>query len=200
MKLCLILVLFLSAVACQPERIPIPKPRSYPKVEFPKKNTTTFDKDYCQFSFEHPDYFRFERDSTYLNQKAKHMCWFNLHCNELNSTLHFTYTDIRGENAEELLFDAISDAYELTEKHNLKANSRTSTILSDTTRQLYGIKYDVGGNVASPHHFVLTDSVQHALWVALYFYSAPNADSMRPVIDFMHEDIIQLIETFQWQS
>ena len=199
MKLFLVAFLFMVSFACQPERIPIPKPRSYPKVVFPNKTNIAFDKDYCQFTFEHPDYLIFERDSTFLNQKAKHMCWFNLNCPQLNGTLHFTYTDIRGENAEALLFDAIRDAYELTEKHNLKANSRTSTILSDTSRQLYGIKYEVGGNVASPHHFVLTDSVQHALWVALYFYSTPNADSMQPVIDFMHEDIVHLIETFQWQ-
>jgi hypothetical protein len=33
---------------------------------------------------------------------------------------------------------------------------------------------------------------------ALYFDSTPNADSLRPVQDFLQKDIEHLINTFKW--
>lgn len=192
-------LVFLLA-ACGEERIPIPKPRVYPRVTYPERQYISLDKDYCNFSFEYPNYMGFERDSMLVNQRAKHPCWFILQLPALNGSLHFTYTDIGGENAADNLYKVIEDSYTLTEKHNIKATGREEDPFVDPTRNLYGITYRVDGDVASPYHFVVTDSLQHAVWASLYFNSLPDADSMAPIIEYVQEDIEHILKTFRWND
>lgn len=187
-------------VACTEERIPIPKPRIYPKVTYPERQYVRFDKDYCAFTFEYPDYMTFERDSMLINQRAKHPCWFILQVPELNGSVHFTYTNIGGAGAESNLLKVVQDSYTLTEKHNIKATGREETPFTDPERNLYGITYRVDGDVASPYHFIVTDSTQHAVWGSLYFNSLPDADSMAPIVAYVQKDLEHLIETLEWTA
>jgi len=195
-----LLILLLIITACQEERIPVPKPRMYPKVTYPERNYVSFDKDYCAFHFKHPDYMVFQQDTTLVNQSAKHACWFTMGIPSLNGSVHFTYTDISGDSSDYKLFDAIRDSYELTEKHNRKATGRDEFPFEVPQKDIFGIRYRVEGDVASPYHFILTDSTHHAVWASLYFNTRPNADSLRPVIDFVAEDLNKVIETFEWDT
>ena len=200
MRFFILLVIVVLTISCGDERIPIPKPRIYPKVTYPERNYTTLQKDYCAFTFEHPDYMIFQQDTLLINQSAKHSCWFTLDIPSLNGNIHFTYTDISGDATEEKLFDVINDSYTLSEKHNLKATGRNTEPFIEEDRNLYGITYSVDGDVASPYHFVLTDSTQHAVWASLYFQSRPNADSLAPIVAFVKEDLDKVIETFKWNA
>lgn len=200
MKWIIIMGILGLLVSCEEERLPFPKPRTYPKVDYPTRNYVSFDKDYCAFSFEYPDYMTFERDSILINQKAKHPCWFILQVPSLNGSVHFTYTDIGGTNTEDNLLKVIQDSYTLTEKHNIKATGRVETPFTDEERDLFGITYQVEGNVASPYHFVVTDSMQHAVWASLYFNSQPNADSLAPIAAFVQEDLEHIINTIHWNK
>lgn len=200
MKFFLFFLSLMLLLACTEERIPIPKPRMYPKIDFPDRNYIQLDRDYCVFGFEHPDYMLFNQDTTLINQKAKHPCWFTLDMPTLNGSLHFTYTDISGPNHREKLLDVIIDSRALTEKHNLKAAGRRTNFYKTDNKDISVISYTVEGDVASPYHFVVTDSLQHAVWGSLYFYSKPNEDSMAPVIDFVRQDIDKIIQSFEWQE
>lgn len=193
------LVLILM-VACTDERIPIPKPRIYPKVIYPARNYVQFDKNYCAFSFQHPDYMQFEQDTTLGNKNTKHPCWFTMNMPSLNGNVHFTYTDISGDSAEYKLFDVINDSYALSENHNYKAAGRATEPFLNRDKNIFGITYSVDGDVASPYHFVLTDSVQHAVWASLYFKTKPNADSMMPILAFVKEDLEKVIQSFEWNG
>jgi gliding motility-associated lipoprotein GldD len=53
--------------------------------------------------------------------------------------------------------------------------------------------------VASAVQFFITDSTEHFLRGSLYFNCRPNRDSLNPVIDFLREDILHLIETTEWK-
>jgi gliding motility-associated lipoprotein GldD len=53
---------------------------------------------------------------------------------------------------------------------------------------------------ASPFQFYLTDSTKNFVRGALYFNTVPNNDSLAPVIDFLKQDIIHMIETFRWKD
>ncbi len=198
MRLYVLLIILLLVIGCQEERIPIPKPRIYPKVNYPKRNYINFDKNYCSFSFKYPDYMVFEQDTTLANQATKHACWFNFTIPALNGTVHFTYTDISGSPGK--LFDTLKDSYTLTEQHNGKSTGRNTLPFEDPNRRLFGIKYSVEGDVASPYHFILTDSTNHALWAALYFNSRPSADSMQPIVQFVKEDLDKIINSFEWNK
>lgn len=194
---CLFIFLVLG---CTEERIPIPKPRLYPKVNYPVRKLVNFDKDFCAFSFKYPDYMVFKQERTFVNALAKHDCWFNFDIPSLNGTIYFTYTDIGGDSLAYKLYDIINDSYSISEKHNLKATGRSDQPFAVRERSLYGITYSVDGDVASPYHFVLTDSSEHALWASLYFNSKPSSDSLGPVIKFVKEDLEGLIESFEWKE
>jgi gliding motility-associated lipoprotein GldD len=73
-----------------------------------------------------------------------------------------------------------------------------SVIIRDSSK-VYGLLYDIEGNTASGLQFYLTDSTHHFLRGALYFNASPNIDSLKLVLDFIREDVLQLIKTTKWK-
>lgn len=192
------LLLLCLVVACEEEQIPFPKNRVYPKIDYPERTYTSLNKTFCNFSFEYPDYMQYNHDSMLVIQEAKHPCWFTLEFPSLGGSLHLTYTDIGGDDSVDKLYKVIKDAYSLSEKHNPKSTGRNDHIYEDKERRVYGVTFDVSGDVASPYHFVLTDSLKHSLWGSLYFNAKPNSDSLKPVVDFVLEDIDKMLTSFKW--
>ena len=62
-----------------------------------------------------------------------------------------------------------------------------------------GMVFDFDGPSASPIHFFLTDSVDHFFKGSLYFDNSNQVDSLTPVIDFLKEDLYNMLNTFQWK-
>lgn len=196
-----IIISLLLLVACgEEEELPIPKPRTYPKVVYPERNMTKLDKDFCEFTFEHPDYMTFEQDTTLITKDAKHSCWFNLHLKSLNGVVHFTYTDISGDSLEYNLYNIYKDAYFFFNKHNQKTTGKEDLAVAKEEDNVYGVLFNIEGHVACPFQVVLTDSTQHAILASLYFHSRPDPDSMAPVIEFVKKDIAHLVTTFEWRE
>ena len=171
-----------------------PKPRGYPKIEFPKKEYELFTADYCKFTFEKPKYIKVVQDTIYFDEKPEHPCWFNLEVADLNGSIHCSYKEIGGKNSFDEL---VSDSYDLANKHNIKADFIDDYLVTNTNG-VSGAILEIQGSVASPFQFYLTDSVNHFFRGSLYFNSRPEPDSMAPVIDFVKEDIIHLVNTFRW--
>ena len=94
----------------------------------------------------------------------------------------------------------INDAHTFVGKHVVKADAITQTRYEDSSSSVYGILFDIKGNTASSVQFFVTDSILHFLRGALYFNTEPNKDSLAPVIDFIREDIVHLIESMHWKT
>src|SRR5690625_6392185 len=58
----------------------------------------------------------------------------------------------------------------------------------------------VGGNTASNYQFMLSDTTKHFLRGALYFDVTPNVDSIRPVLNYLKEDMEILIRSEEHTS
>jgi gliding motility-associated lipoprotein GldD len=187
--------------SCKEEKVFIPKPRLYPKVDYPDRKTITLKKDFCSFSFEHPDYMEFEQDTLFLNRNAPDPCWFNLKFPSLNGSLHFTYTNLRKcDTLSACLHNVYNDAYQMAHEHVPKANSLEDFIINNPEKKVYGVLFNIEGHVASPFQIVITDSVNHALRAALYFNSRPEADSMAPIIEFVKKDVMTMLNSFEWSK
>lgn len=92
------------------------------------------------------------------------------------------------------------DAYDFVQKHNVKAYGISALPCGSPDRQVYGLFYYLRGReVASPIQFVLTDSTNHFFRGALYFDMHVNQDSLSPVIDYLGDDIMRMIDSFEWQ-
>jgi gliding motility-associated lipoprotein GldD len=177
------------------EKAYTPKPKSYPRIEYPERSYQVYSPPSCPFSFEIPTYATVVHDSTFFSEKVENPCWINLVFKQFGGTIHVSYEDVQ---SKEQIAKLLDDAHTLTYKHTKKAES----IDPIEVKNKYGVRgliYDVGGNAASNIQFYVTDMDHHFLRGALYFNTAPNIDSMGPVVDFVKKDMDHLIETFQWK-
>ena len=173
-----------------------PKPRGYPRVFFPEKAYRQFDTNFCAFSFQYPTYAIFEQKSLFFDDKPPSACWFNINVPSLNAEIHFSYYDIHGKAEFEKLR---KDAFELAGKHVVKADYIDDRPYHNK-KGVTGFVFDIQGPAACPFQFFMTDSTKHFLRGALYFNSKMQPDSLAPVIQFLKQDIGQMMETFEWKK
>lgn len=166
-----------------------PKPRGYYRISFPEKKYVVYDSS-CPFRFQIPVYSYIENDK---HQNAE-PCWINLEFPSLNATLHLSYKQVKNN-----LQEYIENSFTLASKHQIKASSIQEQLIENDTAKVYGLIYEIGGNAASRFQFFLTDSTQHFIRGSLYFNAVPNTDSLKPALDFVREDLHNMIKTFEWK-
>ena len=107
-----------------------------------------------------------------------------------------SYKDSLGTN----VFDKmVNDAFTLTNKNNVVSNSINDSLIH-TPNGISGVFFKVGGNAATSKQFFLSDTIRNFIRGALYFEVAPNADSLKPVQDFLQADMDHMINTFRWKN
>lgn len=182
-----LLLLFVFGLASC-DRSYTPKPAGFVKIEIPEKGYHLYDRQ-PQFSFEIPVYAEIVEKG-----RTGEAGWINLVVPQINSTLHLSYKPVKGN-----LVDYITDSRALAYKHTVKADGIEETPFINPEERQFGMVYDLSGDVASAVQFFITDSTTHFLRGSLYFSCPPNRDSLRPVIEFMREDIMHLIQTTHWK-
>lgn len=181
------LALVLLLAACN--RGYTPKPAGYLRIDYPKKAYKLYDAQPF-LSFEIPTYAYVERD----NSPGADPGWFNVVIPDLNGKIHLSYKPVHDN-----LGEYISDSRTLAYKHSVKAEGIEESPFIERDQRRFGMVYDLDGDVASAVQFFITDSTRHFLRGSLYFNAPPNRDSLNPVINFLREDIIHMIETTQWK-
>jgi len=189
-----ILLALLILFSCKSEEVYIPKPRSFPRVEYPIKSYRNFDKDYCSFTFSYPEYSQIKQDEYFFDGKPSHPCWFDIVTPEFNATLHCSYYTIDKKTSMDKL---INDAFKMAGKHNVKAEYYSETVIQREGK-VGGIVFEIEGDVATPIQFFLTDSTEHFFRASLYFNNKVHPDSMAPIYRFIKTDIDTLINTLGW--
>ena len=188
-KFLLTIVCFMVFASCQTEYTT--KPRGFIRIDLPEKSYAPIVTD-CPYSFEIPTYAYYVPD----NRAGSDPCWFNVEYPQFKAVIHFSYKPISNNLSEYL-----EDSRTLTNKHISKASNILESVIIKDDSHVFGVIYNIeGSQAASPMQFHLTDSVDHFLRGALYFNVAPNNDSLAPVIDFLKEDAMHLIETLKWKS
>lgn len=183
----LLLGMLLLASSCKESYTP--KPAGYLKITYPEKAYQLYDQQE-HYQFEIPQYARVEKDSLRRSEEG----WINVAIPPLNGTIHLSYKPV-GDQLNTL----IKDSRELVYKHTVKAHGIEETPFIEREEKRFGMIYDLKGDVASAVQFFITDSTDHFLRGSLYFNCQPNRDSLNPVIEFLREDIIHMIETTRWK-
>lgn len=174
-----------------------PKRPGYFRIDFPKERKyTLYQNAICPFTFEYPVYGMIQKDSNDLQELQQHPCWFNVIFPDYKGKIYLSYTAIDKTNTLDKL---VRDSYKLTFKHTVKADYIDESVVRGEHPHVSGILYDVGGNAASSVQFYVTDSVHHFLRGSLYFYAAPNADSIAPAVAYFRKDVEHLIQTLEWK-
>lgn len=169
-----------------------PKPIGFLRIEFPEKQYQRFDTTF-PYSFDYPTYATISSNTYSKDEKY----WINVEFPEYKGKLHISYKIF---NDIETLKKLTEDARVLAMKHIPKATGMQYIEVNNAQKNVYGLIYKIGGaDVASTYQFYLTDSIKNYLRGALYFSVIPNNDSLSPVINFIEEDINELINTFEWK-
>ncbi len=185
----LIALLFIALLsACSGEYTP--KPRGYFRIDFPAKSYHRVEMA-IPYSFKVPDYSIAGPDLLNLDQPN----WITVDIPTNKAQIHLSYKKIDGN-----LADYIEDSRTLAYKHTQKASSIEEQLFMNREHRVSGTLYLMKGNAASPLQFYLTDSTRHFLRGALYIREVPNYDSLRPVIDFLSKDVLELIESTTWKE
>lgn len=195
-EMVMVFVGLMFCYACNEKNDYVPKPRLYPKIVFPEKKPVKVNLDYCNFTFDFPNYAKAIQDSFYFEEQILDKCWFDLVIPELNGRLHCSYIELKDRNHFD---EMVKDAFELVVKHNVKANYRDEKRIDFDDRNVYGMQFEIDGPVASAFQFYLTDSIDHFLRGSLYFKDKVDPDSIAPIYQYVKNDIENMIVSFRWK-
>lgn len=165
-----------------------PKPRGYPRIDVPVHAYASY-KTSCPFSFEYPVYAIVKPDSSRLTEP----CWLNIEYPAFKARIYLSYKTVN-DNLSTLLEDSRTFAY----NHVSMADAIDEKVFTYPDHKVFGIAYDLKGNAASSFQFFATDSTHHFIRASLYFNNKPNYDSLAPIISFIRQDMMHMVETLQW--
>lgn len=190
-----------------------PKPRGYYNINLPSHQYQTFQEQGYPYSFEYPVYGKIVKDSSFFDENPDNPYWINIDFPSFKGRIYISYKTIGGNSVYKIktdkgykdslvenTFEGLrEEAFRMTYKHTLKASSIDDSLFR-TSNGVSGVYFKVGGNAATAKQFFVTDTVRHFLRGALYFDASPNSDSLKPVNDFLQEDMIHMIQTLKWKK
>ncbi|MFK7899969.1 MAG: gliding motility lipoprotein GldD [Cyclobacteriaceae bacterium] len=171
----------------------IPKPKGYNHIEIPEHDYLTYTEQGIPYSFE------LSKQATIANDTFGIVGdgWKIISYPDLNASIYVTYEPIRSKRES---YDLISDSYKIAYKHDVKAYA-IERRLAHTKEGQPVIVFELEGEVPSPYQFFTHDSdTANYFRGAVYFPIATKNDSLRPVINYITEDMNHLISTFEWKK
>ena len=173
----------------------VQKERGYFKIDFPQKKYQHFDRPGFPYSFEYPVYGYIVQDSLFFDEKAENPYWINIDFPQFDGRLHLSYKEVGKHKFDSL----VNDAFTMSYKQQITRASGIQSQPFVTPDGIHGVYFTLKGNAATANQFFATDSTRHFLRGALYFNAQPNEDSLRPVNNFLKEDMQHLINTLRWK-
>jgi gliding motility-associated lipoprotein GldD len=185
------LLFFVLLFACQSTPDYLPKPKGYNRIDLPPHQYQAL-PDSFPYSFEYSSHMTIKRDSSWIAERY----WIHLYYPEMEANVQITYKPIL--NLDSLMYGYYYDAYKLTSQHNIKAYSIEESIMELPNGNFASLS-TLEGEVPSQYQFHVSDSARHFLRGALYFKTATKNDSLRPVIDYIKQDIHHMLQTLSWE-
>ncbi len=190
----------------------VSKKRGYYNIELPQRSYQKFEQPGFPYSFEYPVYANIVQDTTYFDNNPENSYWRNIDFPQFHARIFLSYKQIGGNALYKIkqanglykdsfainVFDKmVADAFTLTNKNNVVSSSINDSLIH-TANGVSGVFFKVGGNAATAKQFFLSDTNRNFIRGALYFDVTPNADSLKPIQDFLQADMDHIINTFKW--
>ncbi len=179
--------------SCEPAEDEIfnPKPKAYLRIELPTPSYKKFDSLF-PYSFEYSSHSIISPDKS----KNSEPYWINIEYPQFGAVVYLSYKKINNNFAQYK-----KDAIEFANKHIQLADDIVESDIYDTITPVTGKIFEIKGiNVASSYQFWVSDSSSKFLRGALYFNTKPNNDSLSPVINYIKNDMLHLINTIKWNN
>lgn len=189
-KFILVVIILFSVAGCAKKQVSTPKPRGYFRIEMPEHQYKSFDTVVLPFTFQCPVFTQCE-----IHPQGDTMTWLLINYPREKARLELSYQPLHNN-----MYDLAIEDRNFVEMHYVKADNVSQREFRNDEAHVFGLYSDMEGrDVACPLHFWLTDSTSHFLRGTLYFNFTPNNDSVQPVIDYIRQDVQEMIETFKWK-
>lgn len=166
----------------------LPKQHAFPRIDFPKHEYNNWHVNGVPYSFDKPVY-------SVMQPDTGQAFWYNLTYIPFNATLHLSYHQFKSQFELDTL---LHDTRNLVYKHTVKANDIIDIEIKDSNGRS-GMVFLLEGETATPYNFYLTDNKSKFFRAALYFNNYTTIDSVGPVVDFIKQDIGQMIRSFRFE-
>jgi len=184
------LVSVFAALSCTDNSF-LPRPTGYLRIDLPEPAYQRFDSTF-PYSFDYSTFANIEFDEITQNDPF----WMNISYPDFDAKIHLSYKDLAAHN----LYSLQEDARNFVFRHSAKAHGIRESYVNLSQTKVFGLVYFIDGKeAASPFQFYVTDSLNHFVRGALYFNTRPNNDSLKPVIDFIVNDVDRMLAAFEWK-
>lgn len=190
-RILLIVAIACTLQACEEREINVPKERGYFRIDLPEHTYKMYSEKNFPYSFNVPTYAKVVQDT----ERGAEPYWVNVEFPQQKATIHVSYRKLTGN-----LDQVVEDVHYLAYKHEVMADAINTKEFHYDDKNVHGLLFDIKGDAASVLQFCITDSTKNFVRGALYFNVAPNKDSLAPVIDFIREDVIEMVSSFNWTS
>jgi len=188
LNICLITLIVSILSSCG--EASIPRPYGYFRVELPKHAYRKLDTLNLPYKFDLP------LNAKVVERKVNgDKYWIDIVYPKLNASIFCSYKSVNNN-----LINLLEDTRKIVYKHSVKADGIGEKAFDNASNNVHGILYDLQGNTASAVQFILTDSTKHFFRAALYFNNVPNKDSIAPMSKYIREDIVRMMESFEWKK
>jgi len=167
----------------------IPRPYGYFRVDLPAHTYRTIDTLNLPYRFDLPLNVRLVSHNS-----PGEAYWIDLYYPKLNASIYCSYKPVKGN-----LMNLLEDTRKIVYKHSVRADGISEQPFDHHDKNVHGILYELKGNTASSVQFILTDSTRNFFRGALYFNNVPNKDSIAPMANYIREDVIHIMESFEWK-
>ncbi len=194
MKHIAFLYLIISALfftSCGDSEQAVPKPPSYLRIEMPEHSYAWYEPD-CPYRFKLSEAYQV-RDVR--DPDGALTCHKDISLGKLNGVMHFSYIKM-----QEPLAAYVNFSNDKVDEHQIKATAIRDKQIIRPEARVYGTFFELQGDVASPFQFYLTDSTENFASGVVYFNSVPNYDSLKPSLDYLKEDLEELLNSFEWKK
>jgi gliding motility-associated lipoprotein GldD len=188
--LIIISITFCLFTACKKNYMP--KPKGYNRIELPQHSYQSL-PDSFPYSFEFSKHAKLLPDSSWIAEPY----WIDLYYPEMDASIAISYKPINRD--EQLLREYLHTAWKLTSKHQVKAYAIDEHTFRTKTGKTVVVAA-LSGEVPSPYQFYSTDSSNHFLRGALYFRTSTKNDSLAPVISYLQQDIVHMLNSLEWEE
>lgn len=169
----------------------VPRPKGFNRIELPNASYVPLEKGH-PFTFEVSTHAKVLKDS--VSWAEPH--WLYIYYPRWDAFIQLTYKPLTKN--PKVLSALIQDAYTLASKHQGKASGIQDYVMTTKSGRKAGL-IELEGEVATSFQFYTTDSTKHFLRGAVYVKTATANDSLAPIIHFLKQDAIHLIQTLEWK-
>jgi gliding motility-associated lipoprotein GldD len=169
-----------------------PKPRGYFRIELPAPRYAGFPLPDYPYTFSLSQWATIELPP----DSAPLAGWVNLSYPLYGAKVYCSYLPVTPLTIERVMAESRS----LLFRQARDTRRIGGQAYDDPEKEVYAFLYQLDGESASPLQFTITDSVAHFFRGALLYDCPLNADSLSPVTQYIREDLVELIQSFNWRK